>query len=90
MKTPIVLALRHVAFEDLGCFDLPLKQHGYRIEYRYPWDADSGELMRDADLSIVLGGPIGAYEDHAYPFLLDELRSLSERLEMRRPQATSR
>jgi GMP synthase (glutamine-hydrolysing) len=29
---------------------------------------------------IVLGGPIGVYQEHAYPFLTDELRLLERRL----------
>jgi GMP synthase (glutamine-hydrolysing) len=37
------------------------------------------------DLVVVLGGPIGAYEDAAYPFLGDELRLIEHRLRANRP-----
>lgn len=38
-----------------------------------------------ADLLVVLGGPIGAYEDDRYPFLADELNILKRRLRAGRP-----
>jgi len=36
--------------------------------------------IRNAELVIVLGGPIGAYETDAYPFLIDEIALLEYRL----------
>ena len=33
------------------------------------------------DILIVLGGPIGAYEERNYPFLIDEMRFLERRLD---------
>ena len=75
------LALRHVAFEDLGTFAAVLAARG--IELRYV-EAGVDDLARlDAgtpDLLVVLGGPIGAYEEASYPFILDELRLLERRL----------
>jgi GMP synthase (glutamine-hydrolysing) len=75
------IAIRHVAFEDLGSFAPVLGVHGYRTSYREAGLDDLGEpALRGADLVIVLGGPIGACEDSAYPFLADELRLLDRRL----------
>ncbi|MBE2294582.1 MAG: glutamine amidotransferase, partial [Phycisphaerales bacterium] len=37
------------------------------------------------DLLVVLGGPIGVYEEDAYPFIRDELRLLRARLSAGRP-----
>lgn len=73
------LTIRHVAFEDLGTLQELLQARGFSPFYR---DAgvdglDDLPLTRD-DLLIVLGGPIGAYEDHHYPFLADELRIIGE------------
>jgi GMP synthase (glutamine-hydrolysing) len=39
----------------------------------------------ESDLLIVLGGPIGAYEDDLYPTLKDELKLLERRLAAQRP-----
>ena len=80
MKT--VFALRHVAFEDLGSFGPVLAERGYAIRY-----AEAGyddlvvvDPLAD-DLLVVLGGPIGVYEDEAYPFIRDELTMLRARLD---------
>lgn len=79
MRTAV--AIRHVAFEDMGSFATVLARRG--IELRY-LDAGVEDLAGldplAAELLIVLGGPIGACEDAGYPFLLDELRLLQRRL----------
>lgn len=84
MKTAV--ALRHVLFEDLGTLALTLEKRGYTIRYV---DAGVDNLSHhdilDADLMIVLGGPIGAYDEDLYPFLQDELAVIGERLALRRP-----
>src|SRR5688572_2204147 len=78
--------IRHVAFEDLGSLAELLAERGYRSRYLEAGvDALDGAGVRDADLLIVLGGPIGAYEEHLYPFLRDELGLLEARLGADRP-----
>jgi GMP synthase (glutamine-hydrolysing) len=53
-------ALYHVRFEDLGSFAGPLARSGYAIEYRHAGaDPVSADEWCDADLVVVLGGPIG-------------------------------
>ena len=84
MKT--VLALRHVAFEDLGSFAPLLAERGYALRYAEAGYEDLAALDPLADdLLVVLGGPIGVYEDEAYPFLRDELALLQVRLKADRP-----
>ncbi|SMH62746.1 glutamine amidotransferase [Azospirillum agricola] len=80
------VAIRHIAFEGLGIIEPVLRQAGCTPQIR---DAGSDDL-RDMeplapDLLVVLGGPIGAYEDDRYPFLADELRLLERRLAAGRP-----
>lgn len=82
----IAYAVRHVSFEDLGCFEESLQTRGYDIRY---FDAGVDDLTliegADPDLLVILGGPVGAYEEAAYPFLFQELRIIQERLQARRP-----
>jgi len=84
MKSAV--AIRHVGFEDLGAFAPALRTPGYQIHY---WDIGEQELWTlepvKTDLLIVLGGPIGAYEDEAYPFLAEEIAILEQRLAVNRP-----
>ena len=80
MKT--VLALRHVAFEDLGSFAPVLVERGYVLRFLDAGYDDLAQVDPLADdLLVVLGGPIGVYEDKAYPFIRDELKLLRTRLD---------
>ncbi len=76
--------IRHLQFEDLGSFTTPLEEAGYRIHYLEA-GLDDLTLAAQSDLLIVLGGPIGAYEETGYPFLHDELALLRTRLAAQRP-----
>jgi GMP synthase (glutamine-hydrolysing) len=79
MKNATVI--RHVAFEDLGNLSETLQQQGYTVTYVEAGSDSLDELVPLApDLVVVLGGPIGAYDEQNYPFLLDELRFLERRL----------
>jgi GMP synthase (glutamine-hydrolysing) len=73
--------IHHVAFEDLGTLAIALEQHNYAItNIEAGVDKLSALDPLVADLVVVLGGPIGAYEKGAYPFLVDELKLLERRL----------
>jgi len=75
------VALRHVAFEDLGLLAPIMEQEGWDVSFCEAAVDDLGHRsIRDADLVIVLGGPIGAYETDDYPFLTPEIALLEYRL----------
>lgn len=84
MKT--ALALRHVPFEHLGVLQPLLEARGYRVRYVdvgvQPVPADEIDA---ADLLVVLGGPIGAYDDETYPFVCDEAKAIAQRMAARKP-----
>ncbi|MBF0272727.1 MAG: glutamine amidotransferase [Magnetococcales bacterium] len=84
MKT--VYAIRHVMFEDLGSFAELTRGRGYQIRYV---EAGIEDLTRIdpllPDLLVVLGGPIGVYEEETYPFITAELALLKKRLAADRP-----
>lgn len=73
------VAIRHVAFEDLGLLGPLLTARGFSVRYLEAGLDDLAEAEH-ADLLIVLGGPIGAYEAAIYPFLTTELGLLERRL----------
>jgi GMP synthase (glutamine-hydrolysing) len=75
------VALRHVAFEDLGLLAPIMDRHGWDVSFcEAAVDDLSHRSIKNADLIIVLGGPIGVYETEAYPFLADEIALLEYRL----------
>jgi GMP synthase (glutamine-hydrolysing) len=76
-----VLAIRRLAFEDLGTFERMFVEWGYRVEYVDAPTRDPTCLPRTGSL---LGGPIGTYEQDNYPFLVAELALIKQRLELNR------
>lgn len=84
MKTCV--AIRHVAFEDLDLLEGVLARRGFRIHYlEAPTDDLAGLDALAPDLLVVLGGPIGAYDDEPFPFLKHELAAVERRLAADRP-----
>jgi GMP synthase (glutamine-hydrolysing) len=79
-----VLALRHVAFEDLGGFEAPLREAGYVIDY-CDMGLDDPFSAGEPDILVILGAPIGAHEENLYPFLQDEIRLIAARLAADKP-----
>jgi GMP synthase (glutamine-hydrolysing) len=80
------VVLSHLTFEDLGSLEAPLRQRGFDIETvqasaaHFPLpQAQSCELL------VVLGGPLGVYEQQEYPFLTDEIACIRERLAAGKP-----
>ena len=80
------VAVRHVAFEDLGLLGPLVAARNYDIRYHdagvAPFDA---QALVAPDLVIVLGGPIGVYEADAYPFIADEIAAVAARLAANKP-----
>ncbi len=85
-KSRTALALRHVMFEDAGLIGPILHEDGIRLDYV---EVPSSDLARtDAmspDLLVILGGPIGVYEDADYPWLEPETALIRARLDARKP-----
>jgi len=73
--------IRHVSFEDLGVLAPVLAARGIDVRY---WDAGVDDLeaiaRQEPDLLIVLGGPIGVYDEPLYPFLAGEIALIERRL----------
>ncbi|AOY94984.1 glutamine amidotransferase [Cupriavidus sp. USMAA2-4] len=82
----IVLAIRHIHFEDLGTLEPLLRARGYHVRYVDPAGDDLAALdVLSPALMVVLGGPVGAFDEPRYPWLAAELRAVRVRLEAGRP-----
>src|SRR5215471_17704730 len=80
------LVLQHVAVEGPGTLAPYLEARGWQLETvalyegaRLPEDAQGYQAV------IVMGGPMGVYDEAAYPFLHDEHRFLTRVLEQSVP-----
>ena len=80
------VAIRHLEFEDLGLLGALLADHGFVTSYLDAATAvDGWSKARDADLLIVLGGPIGVADSDVYPFLRNELELIGARVAADQP-----
>jgi GMP synthase (glutamine-hydrolysing) len=62
------VAIYHVAFEDAGTLGPVLEERGVGLTYLQAGRDDLSPAL-DADLVLILGGPISVYEVDRYPFL---------------------
>jgi len=83
-RTAVVL--RHDEAIHLGNLEPVLREHGFEVRYvETQRDGMGGIDPLDADLFVVLGGDMGAYEADRFPFLRDEVALLERRLAAERP-----
>ena len=84
--TKTALVLRHDATIHLGNLEPVLREHGYTVDYVEILSDDLDTIdPTAADLVVVLGGEMGAYETEAFPALADEISILRNRLAAERP-----
>ncbi|WP_317203007.1 glutamine amidotransferase [Janthinobacterium sp.] len=72
--------IRFLQFEDLGTLSDVLSERGYAARY-YDAGVDALAPLLEAppELLVVLGGPIGAYQEELYPCLREVLGLLAAR-----------
>lgn len=80
-----IYAIQHLAFEDLGSLEDTFYQLGFRVRYFEAGVDDLSPALNYEGLTIVLGGPISVYETEDYPFLVDEIAGLKQRLAANKP-----
>ncbi len=79
-KTALVIC--HVPAEGLAAFRQPIEESGYVINRVFVTDPEFATVdLRDADLLVMMGGPMAVYEADRYPWIQCQLRRLSKRLE---------
>lgn len=80
-----LIAITHVDFENLGSWENPLSKD-YEIKYMNATDTNLRHLKNEnIDLLVILGGPIGVYQEEEYPFLKTEIALLEDRLRLDLP-----
>lgn len=64
--------LQHVAFEGLGYIGEWLKEQQHTVTSTSIWENPIFPSVNDFDVLIVMGGPMGVYDDHQFKWLTDE------------------
>jgi GMP synthase (glutamine-hydrolysing) len=80
------LIIRHVPHEGVAGYREPIEAAGYRVERVDVSDPAFSTLdLTRPDLLIMMGGPMGVYEQDRYPWIACQIRQLARRLEADRP-----
>jgi GMP synthase (glutamine-hydrolysing) len=82
---PTLLVLQHIACEPPAAFEDELRSRGLELERV---ELDEGDTLldwRDFAGLVAMGGPMGAYEEEAHPWLAAEKRAMREAAEAGHP-----
>lgn len=86
MKTKTALIIRHVPYEGVAGFRPPIEAAGYDVDRIDVSDPRFSSLdLTEPELVIMMGGPMGVYEQEKYPWISCQLGRLARRLEADRP-----
>lgn len=82
MPRKSALIIRHVPYEGVAGYRQPIEAAGFEVERIDVTDPDFASLdLRRHDLVIMMGGPMGVYEQDQHPWIACQLRRLRLRLE---------
>lgn len=80
------LIIRHVPYEGIAAFRQPIEEAGYVLDRVDVGDNDFSSVdLIEPDLLIMMGGPMGVYEQEQHPWIACQLRRLAKRLNADRP-----
>lgn len=80
------LIIRHVPHEGIAGYREPIEAAGYRLDRVDVSDPFFSAVdLDEPDLLIMMGGPMGVYEQAQYPWIACQLRRLARRLDAGRP-----
>ncbi|RYZ90869.1 MAG: amidotransferase, partial [Moraxellaceae bacterium] len=65
-------SLQHVPFEDIGSLFEDIQIQGHSLTTTHWYNGDSAPALDSFDVLIVMGGPMGVYDDVIYPWLTAE------------------
>jgi len=65
-------SLQHVPFEDIGSMASDFRARGYSVSSTHWYRGDAAPAVGDFDALVVMGGPMGIYDEAIYPWLADE------------------
>ncbi len=73
--------LQHVHFEGLGSIRTWAEKRGHNLIATRLWAEDKLPDPGDVRMLIIMGGPMGVYDDRTFPWLVEEKQFLSHLLE---------
>jgi len=73
--------LQHVPFENLGSMENYFLSRGYQISSTKLYSEENFPGLEDFDWLIIMGGPMGVYDEDRFPWLKNEKRFISDVIE---------
>ena len=73
--------LQHVPFEGLGSMEAVLKEKGHQLSSTHLYAKQTFPSVNDIDWLIVMGGPMGIYEEDVYPWLSAEKKFIRDAID---------
>ena len=65
-------SLQHVPFEDIGSLLVDVRAQDYNLTTTHWYKGDQPPSLDNFDVLIVMGGPMGVYDEAIYPWLAQE------------------
>jgi len=77
--------LQHVPFEGLGCIEPWLAENGHAVTCTRLWADEKVPSLGTVDGLIVMGGPMGVYDEEQYPWLTAEKTFIKQIIDRNKP-----
>lgn len=72
---------QHVQFENLGCISQWIDRNKHQLTYTRFYENDSIPEIDNYDWLIIMGGPMGIYDEQQYPWLIEEKKAIKKAIE---------
>ena len=72
---------QHVSFEGLGCIEDWVKRPGNKVTATRCYEDHKFPFVELFDVLIVMGGPMGVYDEEQYPWLKQEKQLIAKAIE---------
>ena len=81
-----ILVLQHIKSEGLGIIGKALRQKGIAVDFLRIFKGDRiPKSINGYDGLIILGGPMGVYEEDVYPFIKEEITLIKSAIKNNTP-----
>lgn len=81
MKRLSIHTLIHVPFEGLGCIEQWAEKNNHTVSYTRFYENYKLPNINEIDWLIVMGGPMGVYDESVYPWLVAEKAFIKQAIE---------
>jgi GMP synthase-like glutamine amidotransferase len=81
MRKLSIHTFKHVPFEGLGCIEEWITKNEHTASFTHFYEDYQLPNLSDIDWLIVMGGPMGIYDDQLYPWLKKEKSFIREAIE---------